>query len=89
MQRIKLGARWALVATLALSLTGPATFAQEVSGSIKGSVLTTAGEAIPGVLVTLTGDGFPSGQPVVTNEKGRYRYPAVPSGPLHAPNQPR
>ena len=80
MQKTNLGVRVALIAALVFTLVSPGIFAQEVSGTIQGSVTTVDGEAIPGVLVTLTGDGFPSGQPVVTNERGRYRYASVPPG---------
>ncbi len=80
MRTTKLGVRLALVAGLLFSLATPQAFAQEVSGSIDGTVATAAGEAIPGAVVTLTGDGFPSGQSVMSNERGRFRYPAVPPG---------
>ncbi|MBZ0113796.1 MAG: TonB-dependent receptor [Thermoanaerobaculia bacterium] len=80
MQKVYLGVRVAIIAALVFALAGPAVLAQEVSGSVDGTVKGPNGAAMPGVLVTLTGDGFPAGNSVMTNDNGRYRYATVPPG---------
>ena len=67
---------FALVSILGLSTV----WAQETSGSVEGSITTADGDALPGVIVSITGTGYPSGTAVSTNEKGRFRFPAVPPG---------
>jgi outer membrane receptor protein involved in Fe transport len=80
MQKTYLGVRVAIIAALVFALAGPTAFAQETSGAVDGTVRSPDGAGLPGVLVTLTGDGYPSGNSVVTNDTGRYRYPSVPPG---------
>jgi len=56
----------------------PAAIAQETTGAIEGVVRDTAGAVLPGATVEATG---PSGTVVaVTNERGEYRFPRLPSG---------
>lgn len=66
---------------LALALavaSAPALLAQETTGAIEGVVRDTGGAVLPGVTVDATG---PSGTvTTVSNERGEYRFPRLPSG---------
>jgi hypothetical protein len=64
---------------LALAIASvPAAMAQETTGSIEGVVRDSGGAVLPGATVEATG---PSGTVVaVTNERGEYRFPRLPSG---------
>lgn len=64
-----------LLALLCVAL--PAT-AQEQSGLIEGTVVDSTNAPVPGVTITVTGDGFT--RVVVTNERGAFRMPGVPPG---------
>ena len=58
--------------------SAPALLAQETTGVIEGVVKDSGGAVLPGVTVEATG---PSGTVVaVTNERGEYRFPRLPSG---------
>ena len=65
--------------TLALAVAiSPAAFAQETTGAIEGVVRDSGGAVMPGATVEATG---PSGTVVaVSNERGEYRFPRLPSG---------
>ena len=70
---------WVLAAVLAISLAGAAS-AQEQSGGIQGIVRDASGAVLPGVTVearSLAGAGLLS---TVTDDRGIYRFPAVPPG---------
>ena len=54
--------------------------AQEVTGSINGAVTDNTGSVLPGVTVTVTGPNLLGTQTAVTNERGQYRFPALPPG---------
>ncbi len=64
---------------LALFAVGPLT-AQETTGAIDGIVTDSSGGALPGVLVEASGNRLVGGARAITNERGRYRFPALPSG---------
>ncbi len=49
-------------------------------GEIVGKAVDDQGAVLPGVTVTLTGPALMRPQAAVTNERGLYRFPAVPSG---------
>jgi hypothetical protein len=68
-----------MVLALALAIaSAPALVAQETTGVIEGVVKDSGGAVLPGVTVEATG---PSGTVVaVTNERGEFRFPRVPSG---------
>ena len=68
-----------MVLALALAIaSAPALLAQETTGVIEGVVKDSGGAVLPGVTVEATG---PSGTVVaVTNERGEYRFPRLPSG---------
>lgn len=67
------------MAAAAISLlTAPALLAQETTGAIEGVVRDGAGAVLPGVTVDATG---PVGTvSTVTNERGEFRFPRLPSG---------
>jgi hypothetical protein len=68
-----------MVLALALAIaSAPALLAQETTGAIEGVVRDSGGAVLPGVTVEATG---PSGTVVaVTNERGEFRFPRLPSG---------
>jgi hypothetical protein len=75
MQRVLF--RMVLAAALAIA-SAPALLAQETTGAIEGVVKDSGGAVLPGVTVEATG---PSGTVVaVTNERGEFRFPRLPSG---------
>src|SRR4029450_2402217 len=49
-------------------------------GELVGKVADEQGAILPGVTVTLTGPDLMGAQTVGTNERGLFRFPAVPSG---------
>jgi len=74
--------RLALPVLAALWILGGPSFAQsKENGAIEGKVLTPDGELLPGVAVTATSPGLIGGKRVaVTNDRGRYRFGALPPG---------
>jgi hypothetical protein len=71
MKSINLWGRVVAVAALLL-LVGVPGFAQLQSGNLYGTVTDDQGAALPGVTVTLTGQGAPAVQ--VTDAQGRFRF---------------
>ncbi len=63
---------------LALLLASTAAFAQLQTGNLYGSVSDEQGSALPGVTVTLTGNGAPQVQ--VTNAQGQFRFLSLSPG---------
>src|SRR5262249_47764668 len=49
-------------------------------GELVGRVLDEQGAMLPGVTVTLKGPAMMGAPTAVTNDRGMYRFPAVPSG---------
>jgi hypothetical protein len=49
-------------------------------GELVGKVADEQGAVLPGVTVTLSGPALMAAQTAVTNDRGLYRFPAVPSG---------
>jgi len=68
----------AIVATLCLSLMAVSAFAQLQTGNIFGKTQAKDGSALPGVTVTLTGNGAP--QSTVTDATGNFRFPNLSPG---------
>jgi outer membrane receptor protein involved in Fe transport len=66
----------ALVAVAAPALAQPAQ-----TGTISGNVKDATGGALPGVTVTITSQDRGFTRSTVTDETGRYVFPAVPIGP--------
>ncbi|MEM8930847.1 MAG: carboxypeptidase regulatory-like domain-containing protein [Acidobacteriota bacterium] len=67
----------ALVA-LVLLLWTPVAFAQVATGNLYGTVTDTDGDQLPGVVVTLAGQGAPQVQ--VTNAEGQFRFLGLAPG---------
>jgi outer membrane receptor protein involved in Fe transport len=66
---------------LALVLALPAaSFAQRVTGQVIGTVTDASEAVLPGATVTLKGPAIVGVQTSVTNEKGLYRFVALPPG---------
>lgn len=67
-------------------LFGPLLFSQSrETGAIQGTVRSPEGEPLPGVEVTISSPGLMGGaKSVVTNEEGRFRFPALPVGRYEA-----
>jgi hypothetical protein len=68
----------AIVATLCFSLMAFSAFAQLQTGNIYGKAQAKDGSALPGVTVTLTGNGAP--QTTVTDASGNFRFPNLSPG---------
>jgi hypothetical protein len=71
---------WSFVAALTLAAWIPAAYAQRTTGEISGKVIDESGLTLPGVTVTLHGEGVPGAPSVVTSETGAYRFPVLPAG---------
>jgi hypothetical protein len=72
-----------LVLALALLLVAGVTataFAQEQTGGIQGTVKDSSGGVLPGVTVEARNVSAAGVQTAVTDEKGVYRFPALPPG---------
>jgi len=72
-----------LVLTLALALIvgfAGAALAQEQSGGIRGVVKDASGAVLPGVTVEARNAAASTVQSAVTDDKGLYRFPALPPG---------
>ena len=63
-----------MVSSLASAQTG------QNFGEVVGKATDDQGAVLPGVTVTLTGPALMGAQTAVTNERGLFRFPAVPSG---------
>jgi len=72
-----------VVSTLALLLVvalAGAAWAQEQSGGIQGVVRDSSGAVLPGVTVEARNVSAAGAQSVVTDDRGVYRFPALPPG---------
>lgn len=70
-----------IVAVFAASLLPFHAFAVETTGSLKGVVQDSSGTALPGITVVVTSDAMIGGaRTVLTDDQGRYRFPALPIG---------
>src|SRR5688572_33021727 len=68
------------VACAVLALMPRPLAAQAVSGTILGEVADTTGAVIPGATVTLTNTGTGFTRSVVSDIKGEYTAPSIPTG---------
>ncbi len=66
-----------LVLTLLAAVPAPA---QRVTGTILGTVTDASGAVLPGVTVKIEGTAIVGVQTTTTNERGLYRFPALPPG---------
>ncbi|MDH5468496.1 MAG: Plug and carboxypeptidase regulatory-like domain-containing protein, partial [Candidatus Aminicenantes bacterium] len=64
---------------LSVGLTA-ALFAQETTGSIKGTITDEEGNSLPGVSVTVSSPSLMGGLSYVTTETGAFRFPSLPVG---------
>src|SRR5262245_22210182 len=64
----------------ALLLAAATAFAQRTTGSIVGTVLDESGAVLSGVSVSIKGPNIVGEQSSTTNERGFYRFPALPPG---------
>ncbi|HET9208939.1 MAG TPA: carboxypeptidase regulatory-like domain-containing protein [Thermoanaerobaculia bacterium] len=78
MKSINLWGRIVAVAALLLLAVGGTAFAQLQTGNLYGTVTDDKGAALPGVTVTLTGQGAPQVQ--VTNAQGQFRFLSLSPG---------
>jgi hypothetical protein len=65
---------------LALLLTAIPVLAQIPTGTISGKVTSAEGEALPGVMVTVTSPSLQGARNAVTSEAGEYNIPLLPPG---------
>jgi len=72
MTNSKFWGRIVAVAALLLLVAGGAAFAQLQTGNLYGTVVDEQGSALPGVTVTVTGNGAPQVQ--VTDAQGKFRF---------------
>ena len=78
MRRISLGV---LVAWFVLALSlAPASFAQNTSGSVRGTVSDEQGAAIAGASVTITNSDTGDSRTDKTGKEGAYAFPSLPVG---------
>src|SRR5262245_60261152 len=76
-RRIRLA--WLGLAILPFLLPRPAA-GQAVTGTILGDVADTTGAVIPGATVTLVNTGTGYTRTVLTDSKGEYTAPSIPTG---------
>ncbi len=70
-----------LVSLIALTLMfSGALMAQEQAGEFVGTVLLEDGSAVPGVTITVKGTNLVGTRTSVSDENGKYRFPALPGG---------
>lgn len=69
-----------LIASIVIVLLSTASFAQSNSGNIYGTVVTSAGERLPGVTVALIRESGGSGGLQVTNAQGQFRFLGLSPG---------
>jgi outer membrane receptor protein involved in Fe transport len=70
----------ALLCSVAFAAVSAPAFAQRTTGAIVGTVTDETGAILPGVTVTIKGDAIVGAQTDVTNERGFYRFAALPPG---------
>ncbi len=69
-----------LLVALLTALATPAFAQPAQTGTISGDVKDATGGALPGVTVTMTSQDRGFSRSTVTDENGRYTFPAVPIG---------
>ena len=68
-----------VVLVLALAIAAPA-FGQDTRGSIQGVISDSSGAAMPGVTVEARSSALVGIATAITDERGTYRFPALPPG---------
>jgi hypothetical protein len=69
-----------LLCALAIAALPSLALAQTTTGTIAGTVTDDTGAVLPGVTVTVRGEAIVGTQTSVTNERGFYRFAALPPG---------
>ena len=69
-----------LFAVLSIPWSNAAAQTGQNFGELVGRAVDDQGAVLPGVTVTLSGPALMGAQTAVTNDRGVYRFPAVPSG---------
>jgi outer membrane receptor protein involved in Fe transport len=69
----------ALIGLVALA-SAPVALAQRTTGALVGTVTDDSGAVLPGVAVSLKGEAVVGTQTATSNEKGYYRFAALPPG---------
>ncbi len=69
-----------LIAALLVAVSVPALAQPAQTGTISGTILDSTGAALPGVTVTITSQERGFSRSAVTDDTGRYVFPAVPIG---------
>jgi outer membrane receptor protein involved in Fe transport len=72
---------WVFVLVGAASVVAAVpSYAQRTTGAVIGTVTDDSGAVLPGVTIELQGPAIVGIQSAVTNERGFYRFPALPPG---------
>lgn len=72
---------WVVIAGLAAAtLAAGPVVAQRTTGSIVGTVTDDTGSVLPGATIEVSGSSIVGTQTSITNERGFYRFPALPPG---------
>src|SRR5260370_17709270 len=77
---MKISARCILMVTLVILLTAGAGLAQQITGSITGTVTDPTGAAVSGAALKLTNMGTGAVQSATTNSSGDFRFLLLPPG---------
>src|SRR5580704_855403 len=71
---------FALLATMALLLSGVYVFAQETTGGLQGAIKDSSGAVVSGAHVELTGSSLVGAKSLSTDSSGYYRFANLPPG---------
>jgi hypothetical protein len=72
--------KFSLIMIFAIGLTSPILAQGRQTGSIKGIIVDTEGNPIPGATITLSGPALFGTQSYVSSDTGKFRFPALPPG---------
>src|SRR5437899_4347590 len=78
--RMRFALRFSLFLCVGLLLTAPMALAQASVGAIEGTVLDANGAPLPGVTVEAKSPSLQGTRVTVTDNGGRFRFPALPPG---------
>jgi Carboxypeptidase regulatory-like domain/TonB-dependent Receptor Plug Domain len=71
---------WPVLLLLLLVLTSVSIAAQQTTGEIIGKITDDSGGVLPGVTVTIRGEGVPGAPTLTSTDAGGYRFPLLPPG---------
>src|SRR5262249_14334066 len=69
-----------LLSSIVLLVSAVPALAQRTTGSLVGTVTDDSGSVLPGAIVSVKGPTVVGPQTATTNERGFYRFPALPPG---------